>query len=84
MREAAPDLGFVNSPGLIDSGYRGEIRVVAINLDPSQPIEIRRGDKIAQLVILPVLRAELTEVGALPDSARGPAGFGSTGFGSSG
>ena len=51
---ARAGLGFVNSPGLIDSGYRGEIQVVAINLDRRDPIDIRRGDKIAQLVILPV------------------------------
>lgn len=72
-------LGLVNSPGLIDSGYRGEIQVVAINLDPAQAIEIRRGDKIAQLVILPVPAVTLAEVAELPASERGPAGFGSTG-----
>jgi dUTP pyrophosphatase len=73
-------LGMVNSPGLIDSGYRGEIQVLAINLDPSEPIKIGRGDKIAQLVILPVARAELAEVDELPDSPRGAGGFGSTGI----
>ena len=76
---ARTGLGFVNSPGLIDSGYRGEIQVVAINLDRQDPIEIRRGDKIAQLVILPVVRADIAEVEELPVSARGPAVFGSTG-----
>lgn len=73
-------LGLVNSPGLIDSGYRGEIQVVAINLDACEPISIGRGDKIAQLVILPVLRAELAEVDELPASPRGAGGFGSTGL----
>lgn len=72
-------LGLVNSPGLIDSGYRGEIQVVAINLDPAEAIDIHRGDKIAQLVILAVPRAELAEVDQLPPSERGPSGFGSTG-----
>jgi dUTP pyrophosphatase len=76
---ALTGLSFVNSPGLIDSGYRGEIQVVAINLDWQEPIEIRRGDKIAQLVILPVPQATLTEVEALPASDRGDGGFGSTG-----
>ena len=76
---ARTGLGFVNSPGLIDSGYRGEIQVVAINLGAQDPIEIRRGDKIAQLVILPVRQATLAEVEALPSSDRGAGGFGSTG-----
>ncbi|MCW3044959.1 MAG: deoxyuridine 5-triphosphate nucleotidohydrolase [Actinobacteria bacterium] len=76
---ALAGLSLVNSPGLIDSGYRGEIQVVAINLDWQEPIEIRRGDKIAQLVILPVPQATLTEVEALPASDRGDGGFGSTG-----
>ena len=73
-------LGLLNSPGLIDSGYRGEIKVIAINLD-SQPLEIARGDRIAQLVILPVPEVEYEEVEALPDSERGAGGFGSTGTG---
>ena len=76
---ARTGLGFVNSPGLIDSGYRGEIQVVAINLDGQDPIDIRRGDKIAQLVILPVPHATLAEVEELPASDRGAGGFGSTG-----
>jgi dUTP pyrophosphatase len=76
---ARTGLGFVNSPGLIDSGYRGEIQVVAINLDRQDPIEIRRGDKIAQLVILSVPHATLAEVEELPASDRGAGGFGSTG-----
>jgi dUTP pyrophosphatase len=69
----------VNSPGLIDSGYRGEIQVIAINLDAQEPIRIQRGDKIAQLVILPVPQATLAEVDELPGSGRGADGFGSTG-----
>ena len=76
---ARTGLGFVNSPGLIDSGYRGEIQVVAINLDRQDPIDIRRGDKIAQLVILPVPQVALAEVEELPASGRGAGGFGSTG-----
>ncbi|HKN48935.1 MAG TPA: dUTP diphosphatase [Actinomycetota bacterium] len=76
---ARTGLGFVNSPGLIDSGYRGEIQVVAINLDRRDPIDIRRGDKIAQLVILPVPQVALSEVEELPASDRGAGGFGSTG-----
>lgn len=72
-------LGVVNSPGLIDSGYRGEVRVVAINLDPRDPIKIARGDKIAQLVVLAVPEVVVREVDELPDSARGEHGFGSTG-----
>jgi len=76
---ARTGLGFVNSPGLIDSGYRGEIQVVAINLDRRDPIDIRRGDKIAQLVILPVPKVALAEVEELPASDRGAGGFGSTG-----
>lgn len=72
-------LGLVNSPGLIDSGYRGEIQVLAINLDPTMLIKIGRGDKVAQLVILPVAQAQLIEVTELPASSRGAGGFGSTG-----
>ncbi|MGH2707579.1 MAG: dUTP diphosphatase [Actinomycetota bacterium] len=73
-------LGLVNSPGLIDSGYRGEIAVIAINLDPEAPIEVRRGDRIAQMIIVPVAHAELVPVVELPPADRGPAGFGSTGI----
>lgn len=72
-------LGLVNSPGLIDSHYRGEIKVIVINFDPREPIEIRRGDKIAQLVIQPIARVRLAEVEELDDTARGEGGFGSTG-----
>lgn len=72
-------LSIVNTPGLVDSGYRGEIRVVAINLDTDDPIEIRRGDKIAQMVILQVARVALVEADELPGSPRASGGFGSTG-----
>jgi dUTP pyrophosphatase len=72
-------LSLVNTPGLIDSHYRGEIKVIVINLDPETPIDIRRGDKLAQLVIQPVVRAQLTEVDALDETVRGEGGFGSTG-----
>jgi dUTP pyrophosphatase len=72
-------LGIVNSPGLIDAGYRGEIKVIAINLDAHEPIKIARGEKIAQLVVYPVPRVTLREVSELSETARGGAGFGSTG-----
>lgn len=72
-------LSLVNTPGLIDSHYRGEIKVIAVNLDPSTPISVAKGDKIAQLVIQPVVRAQLTEVDELDVTRRGEGGFGSTG-----
>ncbi|MQB00917.1 MAG: dUTP diphosphatase [Actinobacteria bacterium] len=72
-------LALVNAPGLIDSGYRGEIKVIVVNLDADEPIHIERGEKIAQLVVQPVVTAELEEVAELPDSERGSGGFGSTG-----
>jgi dUTP pyrophosphatase len=72
-------LSLVNTPGLIDSHYRGEIKVIVINLDPETPIDIRRGDKLAQLVIQPVVRAQLREVDVLDETVRGEGGFGSTG-----
>ncbi len=72
-------LGLANSPGLIDSGYRGEIKVVVVNLDRSSSIDIRRGDKIAQLVIQRVERVEWDVVEQLPESKRGAGGFGSSG-----
>src|SRR6266700_1787958 len=64
-------IGVVNAPGLIDSGYRGEIKVLLVNLDQSEPFYIGRGDRIAQLVIQRVEDATLSEVGELPSSARG-------------
>ena len=68
----------VNTPGLIDSGYRGEIRVVLLNTDPSATFVVEPGMRIAQLVVLPVAEVEPTEVDALPESARGVRGFGSS------
>jgi dUTP pyrophosphatase len=72
-------LSIVNAPGVIDSGYRGEVKVILINLDPVDVIEVRRGDRIAQMVIVPVATAELVEVDELPPSQRGDGGHGSTG-----
>ena len=63
----------------MDSGYRGELKVVVVNLDPFEPIHIGRGDKIAQLVIQAVQRVELEPADDLPTSERGTGGFGSTG-----
>lgn len=73
-------LGIVNAPGTVDAGYRGEIKVCLINTDPHETITIRRGDRIAQLVVQPVLRADFTEVAELPGSERGIGGHGSTGI----
>ncbi|MEA2507354.1 MAG: dUTP pyrophosphatase [Actinomycetota bacterium] len=72
-------LALVNAPGLIDSGYRGEIKVLVVNLDSFAALEIHRGEKIAQLVVQPVAQVELEEVSELPVSERGAGGFGSTG-----
>lgn len=72
-------LGLLNSPGLIDAGYRGEVKVLLVNHDPAEAVTLARGDRIAQLVIQPVQRAGLQEVSALPPSERGAGGFGSTG-----
>jgi len=72
-------IALVNSPGLIDSGYRGEVRVLLLNTDPANTFRVEAGDRIAQLVIAPVALAEPVEVDALADSARGDGGFGSSG-----
>ena len=72
-------LSIVNAPGLIDSNYRGELKVIAINLDPHTPIPIALGDRIAQLVIMKVENARFQEVAELHDSDRGTGGFGSSG-----
>lgn len=72
-------LGVANTPGLIDSGYRGEIKVVAVNLDTEAPVEVRRGEKIAQLVVQKVENIHLDLSDELPPSSRGEGGFGSTG-----
>ena len=69
----------VNAPGTIDSGYRGEIKVCLINTDGTQPVNIARGDRIAQLVIQPINTAVFVPVAALPSSVRGIGGYGSTG-----
>ena len=72
-------LSIVNTPGTIDAGYRGEVKVMLINHDPAEPIELRRGDRIAQLVVQRFERARFVEVAELPDSVRGDGGYGSTG-----
>jgi dUTP pyrophosphatase len=72
-------LSLVNAPGTIDAGYRGEIKVNLINLDPAAPLLLRRGDRIAQLVVQPVVRARFLPVDELPGSERGEGGHGSTG-----
>ncbi len=71
-------IGVVNAPGLIDAGYRGEIRVVLVNLG-SEEFRIARGDRIAQLVVVPVAAFTVQLVEILPDSERGSGGFGSSG-----
>ena len=72
-------IALVNSPGLIDAGYRGEIAVVLINTDKRRPFEVKRGDRIAQLVIQKVEEAVIVEVDRLDETSRGAGGFGSTG-----
>jgi dUTP pyrophosphatase len=72
-------ISLVNSPGLIDSGYRGELRVLLLNNDPAETFRVAAGDRIAQLVIVPIAIAEPVEGAALADSARGDGGFGSSG-----
>jgi dUTP pyrophosphatase len=72
-------LTLANAPGLIDAGYRGEVICSVVNLDPHEPVEITRGDRIAQLVIVAVPEVSATLVEELPDSTRGTGGFGSTG-----
>jgi dUTP pyrophosphatase len=72
-------LSIVNTPGTVDAGYRGEVKVLLVNLDPHEPIELHRGDRIAQLVVQRVERAAFVEVDSLPDSLRGTGGYGSTG-----
>jgi dUTP pyrophosphatase len=69
----------VNSPGLIDSGYRGELTVIMLNTDKREPFQIKRGDRIAQLVIQRVEEAIAVQVAELDQSSRGDGGFGSTG-----
>jgi dUTP pyrophosphatase len=76
---ARAGMSLVNTPGTIDAGYRGELKVIVINHDPRSPIELNRGDRIAQLVIQRVEEAAFVEVERLPDSERGAGGHGSTG-----
>lgn len=76
---ARAGLGLVNAPGTIDSGYRGELKVIVINHDPAQTLRISRGERIAQLVFQRVEQASFVEVDELPGSVRGTGGHGSTG-----
>ena len=69
----------LNTPGLIDSGYRGEIKVLLVNTDPGEPFTVRRGDRIAQLVVQPVEHVAFVPADELPASERGEGGFGHTG-----
>jgi dUTP pyrophosphatase len=69
----------LNTPGLIDAGYRDEVRVILVNTDPTEPYTVHRGDRVAQLVVQPVERSIFTAVEELSDTARGFGGFGSTG-----
>ncbi len=76
---ARQGLSMVNAPGVIDSGYRGEIKIILVNLDPRVSIEIKRGDRIAQLVVVPVATVRIVEADELPQTQRGEGGLGSTG-----
>ncbi len=76
---ARAGMALVNSPGTIDSGYRGEIKVIVINHDPRHALTLHRGDRIAQLVVQQVSRGNFVEVTELPGSTRGAGGHGSTG-----
>lgn len=73
----------VNSPGTVDAGYRGEIRVILLNTDAAVPYSVAVGDRIAQLIVMPVSRARFVPVTNLPGSHRGDAGFGSSGYSAS-
>jgi dUTP diphosphatase len=72
-------IGIANAPGLVDAGYRGEVRVVLVNTDRRESFTVERGMRIAQLVVVPVALADPVDVEALPESERGAAGFGSSG-----
>lgn len=76
---ARAGLSIVNAPGTVDAGYRGEIKVCLINLDPVAPIRVERGDRIAQLVVQRVEHAEFVVVDELDPTSRGAGGYGSTG-----
>jgi dUTP pyrophosphatase len=69
----------INAPGLIDAGYRGEVMVALVNLDPTHEYEVKKGDRIAQLVVMPVASATFVTVEELPSATRGEGGFGSSG-----
>ncbi|WP_166404648.1 dUTP diphosphatase [Labedella endophytica] len=71
----------VNAPGTVDAGYRGEIKVTLLNTDARESYDIAVGDRIAQLIVMPVTRARFVPVETLPGSARGAGGFGSSGYG---
>ncbi|MBN9196128.1 MAG: dUTP diphosphatase [Microbacterium sp.] len=70
----------VNAPGTVDAGYRGEIKVALLNTDAREAYDVAVGDRIAQLIVMPVPRAPFVPVDTLPDSVRGDGGFGSTGY----
>ncbi len=72
-------IALVNAPGLIDSGYRGELRVLLLNTDPAETFRVEPGERIAQLLLTPIATPAPVEVSALDDSARGQGGFGSSG-----
>jgi len=72
-------IALVNAPGLIDSGYRGELRVLLLNTDPAETFKVEPGDRIAQLVITPIATPEPVETAELSESLRGEGGFGSSG-----
>ena len=72
-------IALVNAPGLIDPGYRGEVRVLLLNTDPAETFRVEAGDRIAQLALTPIALADPVEVEALADSTRGAGGFGSSG-----
>lgn len=72
-------VSMVNAPGTVDAGYRGEIKVIVVNLDPRERVTFRRGDRIAQMVVQRVEKVRFHEVAQLPGSARAEGGFGSTG-----
>ncbi|WP_203335596.1 dUTP diphosphatase [Nocardioides limicola] len=76
-------ISIVNTPGTIDSGYRGEIKVLLVNHDPRETVELRRGDRVAQLVVQRYTTAHFVEVETLAESVRGEGGYGSTGVGGS-
>lgn len=72
-------IALVNAPGLIDSGYRGELRVLLLNTDPAEIFKVESGDRVAQLLVTPIALPEPVEAAALAESARGDGGFGSSG-----